>query len=187
MQVPATIDPDTLDTILTWLTWTVAIFSVLWIGSGILGYMHRRAYNLTRAESGRSKNIQPDFLKVDKARREAAMNRGAAYDKELAERDAAEAAAAAAAAAGARAPTDSMENWSRLAAMISATFTLLAAVIGTLRKVDALQEDAQKIGSWDALVNTMSAHKIGTTIAVIVIAANVIVYVKAVRKNAAHK
>ncbi len=183
MQVPATIDPDTLDTILTYLTWAVAIFSVLWIGSGIIGYMHRRAYNLTRAESGRSRNIQPDFLKVDKAKREAAMNRGAAYDKELAERDAAEAAAA----AGARASTDSMEKWSRLAAMISATFTLLAAVIGTLSRVDKLQDDAQSIGSWDALVNTINAHKIGTTIAVIVIAANVIVYVKSVRKNTAHK
>ncbi len=178
MQVTDAANPQTVDTVLLILTWFVVIFGGLWLVTGVIGYMHRRAYNLTRAESGRSKNIQPDFLRVDHKKRDAAMKRGAAYDRELERRDEAEAAAL-------KPPVDRLHAWSKAAATVSAAFTLLTAVIGTLTKVDSMQAGAQQLGSWDSLVDTMNRHPIGSSVAIIVIIANVIVFIKAAKKASA--
>ena len=42
---------QTFDTVLMIASWLVLIFGTLWFVTGFLGWMHRRAYNLTRAES----------------------------------------------------------------------------------------------------------------------------------------
>lgn len=176
--------PTTMDTILTVLSWLVIIFGTAWFATLIIGYMHRRSYNLTRAESGGSKAITPDFLKVDEKKRQAAIDRGAAYDKVLEERAAAERAAAAAATAG-PSPVSKFEAWSRAGALISASFTLVAAVVGTLTRVDTLQKGVVQLSTGDSLMAIVQDHPVGTLVAVLVIGANIIVFAKATKKTPA--
>lgn len=162
---------ETLDTILQVLSWLVVAFGGVWLVTGVIGYMHRRAYNLTRAESG-GKAITPDFLKVDKKKRDAAIARGEAYTEELAQR-------------AAPPPTARAEFWSRAAALITATFTLLGAVVGTLTRVESLEEGARQLSSFETLTAIVTDHPIGTTIAVLVIGANIVIFVKATKKTPA--
>ncbi len=175
MQATDLANTQTIDTVLRILTWLVIGFTGLWLVTGVVGYLHRRAYNLTRAESGGSKPITPDFLKVDKKKRQAAIDRGESYDEVLEKRQ----------ALAARSPAEKIGVWSRAGATISASFTLVAAVVGTLTKVDALQKGAGDLSSWDRLSNIVQQHKVGTVIAVIVIGANVLVFVNATKKTLA--
>jgi hypothetical protein len=70
MPNPELTRPDTVDTVLQILFWAVMASAALWAITETLAYFNRRAYNLTHAESGGSKNIKPDFLKVDHEKRE---------------------------------------------------------------------------------------------------------------------
>lgn len=176
MQAIDMVPNGTMDTVVQVLSWLLMIFSALWLITGILGFMHRRAYNLTRAESGGSSPITPDFLKIDQKKRQAAIDRGAAYDEVLEAR---------AAAAGPSAAVAKTGFWSRAAATVTAFFTLSGAVIGTLQKVDSLESGASELGSWDKIVAIVKDHPIGTVIAIIVIGANVIIFVKATKKTPA--
>ena len=76
---------STVDALLGMFSWLVIIFGAVWLITSIIGYFHRRAYNLTLAESGGSP-IRPDFLKVDKKRRREAIERGEEYSDVLEKR-----------------------------------------------------------------------------------------------------
>jgi hypothetical protein len=73
--------------------------------------------------------------------------------------------------------------WSRAAATVTAFLTLVSTVIGSLQKAESLEEGAVELGSWDTLMAIIKEHPLGTTIAVILIGANVIVFVKATKKS----
>lgn len=171
--------PETLDTVLMVLSWLVIISGSLWFVTGILGYFHRKSYNLTAAESGGSKPITPDFLKVDAKKRQEAIDRGAAYDEVLAKRE-----AAAKAAAGGQAAVEKVGAMARAGALTTASFTLVAAVVGTLTRVKTLQEGAAQLTTWESLVETVQKYPVGAIIAVLVIGANIIVFVKATKTPA---
>jgi len=85
-----------------WLTrgsYGLAVFAALWILCGLTTFWIRRAYKLQRVESASSPGLEkPAFLKADHEARQAAIERGDAYDE--ARVAAAEAAAAPEAASG---------------------------------------------------------------------------------------
>lgn len=164
---------ETMDTVLQALSWLVIIFGTLWFATGILGFLHRRAYNLTKAETGGSA-VTPDFLKVDRKKREAAIERGAAYDQVLDRRAAAQAGT-----------VDRVSALARTGALVTATFTLAGAIIGTLTRIDTLQEGVEQLSSWDSFVSIVKQYPAGTMVAVLVIGANIIVFVKATKKTPA--
>ena len=92
---------------LVYVMWAAVAFALVWVVSVIFIQMRRRATNLTSAhQAGVKKDATPDFMKVDQKARDAAMQRGQAYEKELETREAAEAAAAA--AKGAKKPPMNM-------------------------------------------------------------------------------
>jgi hypothetical protein len=175
MQATDVMSDQTIDTVLQVLSWLVIGFGSVWLVTGIIGYLHRRAYNLTSAESGSSKDIKPDFLKVDKKKRQAAIKQGAAFEKELEGR----------AVAVASPPADKLGAWSRTGATVSATFTLVAAVVSTLTRVDSLEAGVRQLSTWDKLSQTVQEHRIGAIVAFLVIGANVLVFVKATKKTPA--
>ena len=166
---------QTFDTVLMIASWLVLIFGTLWFVTGFLGWMHRRAYNLTRAESDGSSAVTPDFLKVDKKKRQAAIERGEAYDEVLEKR-------AAAAAAAANPTVEQVNKVSRAVALITASFTLVGAVISTLTRVDTMQEGVEQLSSWDSFVATIQKYPAGAVVAALVIGANIIIFVKATKK-----
>jgi len=164
-----------MDTVLQVLSWLVIIFGTLWFVTGIIGYMHRRAYNLTSAESGGSR-VTPDFLKVDRKKREAAIERGAAYDQVLDRRE------AAAAASG---TVEKVGTLTRAGATIAASATLVAAVVTALTRVESMQTGVEQLSSWDSLVGLARQYPAGVTVAVLVIGTNIVAFVKATKKTTA--
>jgi hypothetical protein len=169
------VTPEQVDTWLNALAWVLTACTVLWIATSIVGHLHRRNYNLTKADASGGKVVRPDFLDVDhKARREA-IRRGETYEKQL---DAREAAA--------KAPPTTAESagrWARWAATGTAIFTLAGTILGTFSKVSALEQNIQQVGSWDQFVQTVSDHKLGATIAFAVIGAQIVLFVQANRRT----
>jgi uncharacterized membrane protein len=145
------------------LLWCVVGFAALWLVTSVLGYFHRRTYNLTYADSAGGQPITPDFLKVDKEKRKAALERGAAYDTTLGKREAS--------------AVEKVCFWSRLGATAAALLALGATVIGTVSKIDSIQKGVEDIGSWDKFAALISQNKLGATVAVVVIVFNVGVFV----------
>ncbi len=157
--------PDNYRQIFTIASWALGILGGTWLVTGVVGYMHRRAYNLTHAESGRSQNVKPDFLKVDQAARKAAIDRGEAFDKQLADK-----------AAGPKPPAEAIGSWARMGASLTAIITLVAAIVGSLGKAEVLQKGAERIGSFEKLGVIFREYPFGASIAVICIVANVIAF-----------
>ncbi|HOZ28878.1 MAG TPA: hypothetical protein PK080_16035, partial [Hyphomonadaceae bacterium] len=78
------------------LLWVTVVIVAIWLASSIFIHLRRRATNLTSTHQAKvDKNATPDFMSVDHKAREAAIKRGEVFDKELTEREKAEAAAAA--------------------------------------------------------------------------------------------
>lgn len=122
---------------LTYVMWAAVAFAALWLVSTLFIQMRRRATNLTSAQQAHvRKDAAPDFMKVDHKARDAAMQRGQAYEKELDTREAAEAAAAAG-KPGKKEPINMLKTISGVASFAFSLFTLLGAVLGTFRTMDA--------------------------------------------------
>lgn len=164
MQNAAVQIPDQLASIIGPLLLILVALSLVWLVLSVMGYMHRRAYNLTRAESGGSGGVKPDFLRVDHARREAAIASGAAYDAARAAADASPAA----------------ERGSRLAGLAvaaTAIVTFLATAGGALTKIEAIQGAYNSLTSWERFVALISAYKVGFSLALIFILCNLVLLV----------
>lgn len=162
--------PDSIERFLEIASWVVVGAGALWLVTSIIGIFYRGAYNLTHTESGSTKPVTPDFLKVDHAKRDAAITRGKAYDSELARRET---------------PSKTVRNacrWSRVFATAAAFVTLLTAVIGAFEKAASYQGNIERYTTWDGLMDLVSTYPIGTVVAVAVIAANIYVFVTKVRK-----
>ena len=122
---------------LVYVMWAAVAFAAVWVVSVIFIQMRRRATNLTSAhQAGVKKDATPDFMKVDQKARDAAMQRGQAYEKELDTREAAEAAAAAGKGAK-KPPMNMLKTISGIASFAFSLFTLLGAVLGTFKTMDA--------------------------------------------------
>jgi hypothetical protein len=169
--------PDNYRQIFTIVSWVLVVAGGLWLVTGIMGYLHRRAYNLTYAESSRSQNIKPDFLKVNKGAREDAIERGDAFDEKLARREGAPPPPA---------PSDLFERITRAATTITAVFGLIAAIVGTITKAESLQTGLERVGSWQKLTTIVTTYPIGTLLVGIVIVANIAGFYTSEKKKKKH-
>lgn len=163
--------PETIDTVLRYASWSVIGFAALWLVTSVIGYFHRRAYNLTHAESGTSKPVTPDFLKVDKSKRDAAVGRGQAYEQVLKERE-----------APPQTPVTTMRSWSRILATFAALVTLITASITAIEKIEAYQRKLEEITVWDRIVELVTQNPVGVTLAIAVIGANIYIFVRKFQK-----
>jgi hypothetical protein len=155
--------PEQISNLIALLLWVMVGLAVLWVVLSVLRYMHRRAYNLTPAETAHAKNIKPDFLTVDHAKRDKAMAGGAAFD-----------------AVRAGVPEDgkvaTSSKITRLAVFGAALVSFLTAAAAALLKVETIQEFYDKLGSWDRFVAILSTYKIGFAIAAVIIVLNLILF-----------
>jgi hypothetical protein len=162
--------PENVNQTLELITWALAAFVVIWIVTSIIGAMHRRAYNLTHAESGGSKKIQPDFLKVDKAKRDAAIERGETFTEKLDKREAP------------KTPATTASMWARIAASATAIIGLVFTVVTTMQRVAATDEAVRDLGNWEKLGAIIREHQLGAILCVAVIASNAYIVVKKIKK-----
>jgi hypothetical protein len=158
---------------LTYVMWAAVAFAALWLVATIFIQMRRRATNLTSAQqAGVKKDATPDFMTVDHKAREAAIQRGETYDKELVEREKAEAAAAAGKAK--REPVNMLKTLSGIASFAFSLFTLLGAVLSTFRTMDAAGAQLSKMDQIGALV---TQNPIPALICVFVIGYTIFIWV----------
>ena len=67
----------------TWIDGAMLVFLalvVLWVILKAAGFFVRRSYNLTPVATAGSRDVRPDFLKVDRAAQEQRVERGRAFD-----------------------------------------------------------------------------------------------------------
>ena len=166
--------PEQTDAVLTWLTWGLLASTAVWVITGVVGYFHRRTYNLTHADSGRSRPITPDFLDVDVATRRAALARGKTFDDSLRAREAAVAAGS---------PAQTASVFAKVGALAAALLTLLVTAFGTVTRVDAIEAGIQRVGSVDQFLELMNQHKVGAAVALAVIGTQIVVFVKSSKKT----
>ncbi len=145
--------------------------TIVWLVLAMIAWWRRRAYNLTVAASARrNKKARPDFLKVDKKAREAALARGEAYEEALEQREADEAREMLRAAAG---PVGWLEHMARLATLAMSLFTLITGFTGAILNVTRVGEYVDKAGTEGKLEYLITEHPLGCTVAVLVIAYNI--------------
>lgn len=136
---------------------TLVIVCLVWAALTVFGWLKRRAYNLTEAESAPSKAITPDFLKVDAAKREAAIERGRQFDTGPP-------------AATAPPALSTASRVSRMVALLLAVLSFLAAAAAALQKIDTVQSLYSRLtSSWDQFLAIIQHYAIGFAFALVVI------------------
>lgn len=157
------IDPETVDLWLRILFWCLVGFAAIWAITTVIGRAHRRAYNLTHAESARSGNIKPDFLQVDPAKRQAMLDRGQAFD------DARQPPAA---------PVEQVSRWSRTATKITLLIGLLITLFTTFIRLPMFSAGVEQLTSWERLSQIVSDNKPGVAVALVIIAVSLYEFFK---------
>jgi hypothetical protein len=158
------LSPETVDQIFDILQWVIGIAAGAWLVTSVISVFHRRAYNLTHAESGGSKKIRPDFLTVDKDKRDAAIKRGEKYDEELARRERV--------AAGSPGAVASAGHWSAILAQGSAWIGVGFAALTTLTRIAPTDKAIRELGRWETFEQIVREHQVGAILSVLVIAAS---------------
>lgn len=167
------IPPEAWPLIDTLFKVTVTI-SVIWLFFAIFAWWQRRAYNLTVASTaGRSGKAQPDFLRVDEKARAASVERGAAHERGIAERERKEAADA---PGGAKDPVTIGQRLASAAAFLMSIFTLITVLIGAVGQVGQMSATFKQLSSTEKMQQVIADHWIGTLVALSVIGWHVYKY-----------
>jgi hypothetical protein len=146
-----------------YLQYGLVAVGAAWMAAEGVRSAHRRAYNLTKAETTGDKPIDPSFTKVDHEARKAALERGDAYARERA-----------AAAAGPAAPAGRLAPWGRIARLTS---KVVAAGIVAL-----VPPTASGIASRDGVnfgvVDLAQKYPVGIGLAVVVLVISLVQLVR---------
>jgi hypothetical protein len=153
------------------LTWAVIGFGIVWLAARVIATMHRRAYRLTYAESGESKRIQPDFLRVDRLKRDAALARGERYDDLLDRRG------------NTPGPVGRVGRWSGIGATLAAVVGLFFSAVTTLRGIGPMDEAIRDLSNWEKLKMLVSQNQLGAVVCMAVIASNAFLVAQKLRKS----
>ena len=140
-----------------------AVIALIWIALGIVGWMQRRAYSLSPAESSGAQGLKPDFLKVNTAARDAAMARGAAFD--------------AGQPLAVVTPVARAAGYSGIIALLAALLSFITAAFAAMQKVGVFQKAFEHLSSWDRFVGILSRYSAGFTIAGVIIILQLLHYV----------
>lgn len=158
----------------TWLEpllYVTMILVAIWVVSSLFVYMRRRASNLTSAhQTGVKKDASPDFMKVDHKARDAAMQRGEAYEETLAAREAAEAAADAPVVKQA----SLVSRLSGIASLLFSLFSLAGAISTVMMQVERMNNT---LGRTDQLMLIVQKYPIPVAICIFVIGFHIYHYI----------
>jgi hypothetical protein len=151
--------------------WALFGFAIVWVIAQVMGVLHRRAYNLTYAESGSSKKVQPDFLKVDTHKRQDAVARGERFDDALDRGD------------GRSSPIGVVRRWSGVGATLAALVSVFFSAVMTLNAVTTTDGVIRDLGNWEKLKMLLSQHQLGAIVCAAVIVSNAYAVLIKLQKN----
>jgi hypothetical protein len=137
----------------------------LWIVLKIIGFFMRRAYNLTAAETARSKNLKPDFLKVDHAQREDLIERGKQFDLVNAP------------------PVEKAATAARFGIILSAFITFSSAAFFALGRIEDYDQTWRKLTAIDKFWAILKSHPVGFIVAVLIIIGGLAQLILTLRKK----
>lgn len=145
----------TMATVGTWLALTVFV------------WWRRSASNLTPVNAAdKNKKAQPDFLKVDKAARAEALERGEAFGKEVERREREEARAQ---SKGGRPTLTVSQRAARFLSFFMSLFTLATMIFGAIFQVTRMGDMMREYSTFDRIVTVVQSHPISFSIAALVI------------------
>lgn len=173
LEVPAWAEPWLLG-----LGIAMAALFVLWLAATVVRAMHRRAYNLTKAETAPATAGRPRFLAVDEKARAEALARGDAY-----ERPTDGAPPAAAPPPTGQSATNLWGLFSRLGAVIIALAHVGVAVVSVTAMLKDANEVMQDVSAMDCVRAVVTRYWFGLLLGLIVIIAEVVQFFRA-RKGA---
>lgn len=140
----------------------------IWLFIAIFVYLRRLASNLTPVNAAqKNRKASPDFLKVDKKARKAAIARGKGFEKELDRREREEARA------DARARRSNATLGQRIASLFSlfmSLFTLATMIFGAIFNVSRMGRMMKDYSAQDRIMAVVKDHPIAVVIASLVIA-----------------
>lgn len=157
LGIPAWLEP---------LLWVTVVIVAIWIASSVFIHLRRRATNLTSTHSAKvDKNATPDFMSVDHKAREVAVKRGETYDRELTERERAEAAAAAG-KTGKKSNATLLQSLSGMASFLFSLFSLAGVCVNVFSQMDRMNS---QLGKTDQIFVAIQKYPIPTAICVFVL------------------
>jgi len=160
----------------------MVLLFILWVALKVIVAMHRKAYNLTKAETAKAGQApKPSFLTVDHEAREEQIRRGEGYEspKEREDREAVEAAEAAARAAQPR-----WGIWARLGAVIIAIAHIGVAVLAGIAMYNNYSKVRADLSTASCIQDVIAKYWLGFVLALVVIVAEIVFFVRARKKHA---
>lgn len=126
---------------------------VLWAVLKAIGFAYRRSYNLTPVATAGSKDIRPDFLKVDRAAQKQMLDRGREFDRPAA-------------------PRLQKAVWLTNAGMIgSGLITFVSAAFLAIARIEEFDTTWRNMSAKDRFVAIVQSHPVGFAIALAMIVA----------------
>lgn len=139
-----------------WIDTVILVFLglfVLWVVLKAIGFALRRSYNLTPVATASSKDIRPDFLKVDRAAQEQLVERGREFGKP---------------ASPGLARALSLANFGVL---LSGLVSFVSAAFLAFGRVEELDATWRKLSATDRFAAIVQSHPVGFAIALAMIVA----------------
>ncbi len=150
-----------------WIDRAIVVFLVLftvWVVLKIIGFGYRRSYNLTPAATAGSKDIKPDFLKVDHAAQKQMVERGRKFDRQ---------------ASPGLARATGLAGYGVIA---SGIVSFVSAVFLAFGRIEELDATWRKLSATDRFAAIVQSHPFGFAIALAMIVAALARVAMSIRK-----
>ncbi len=153
------------------LSYVVVVGLVLWMGFSLLGYLHRRAYNLKAAETT-SGGKSPAFLD-NTGRSEEIRKKAEAFDERM----------AAEATEEATVPTGRACRIVRSVTIIASVLTFVVAIVSAVARIQMYDSFVENLSSAEHFFNILRTYWLGATVAGLIILVQAIRITIAIKNN----
>jgi hypothetical protein len=139
-----------------WIDRVILVFLglfILWVVLKAIGFAYRRSYNLTPVATAGSKDIRPDFLKVDRAAHEQMLDRGRDFGRPAAP------------------PLEKAARLTSAGMIASGLITFVSAAFLAFGRIEEFDATWRNLSAKDKFVAIVESHPIGFAIALAMIVA----------------
>jgi len=133
----------------------VLLGGILWLTLSVISYFHRRAYNLTVAESVKGGD-QPAFLD-NTGRSEKIREKAKAFDERIAAENMPET------------PVTKACSVVRTITSIAALATFLVAIAGALARIQMYDNLVENLSSFEHFMSIIRTHWLGASVAAVIV------------------
>jgi hypothetical protein len=150
-----------------WINTILLVFAgllILWIVLKVIGFALRRSYNLTPVATAGSKDVRPDFLKVDRGAQAQMIERGRAFDRM-------------------RTPgVTRAASMASVGVIASGLISLVSAAFLAFGRVEDLDATWQRLSTRERFLAIVQSHPVGFTIALAIVVAAMARFVMTLRR-----